>query len=73
MKNTRCEEIVVQLIVRSYDDVGRPVREQVGQPVKVFRALARDFWAEVDKQVSELDASNAEQDVKPRDVKKKGK
>ncbi len=55
MKNTRCEEVVVQLIVRTYDDLGRPIREQTSQPAKVFRnAETRDFWAEVDKAVAAM-------------------
>lgn len=60
MKSTRCDEVVIQLIVRTYDDVGRPVREQQSQPVKVFRANARDFWGEVDKQVATLAAERTE-------------
>lgn len=47
----RCDVVVVQLVVTTYDEHGRPVHEEVSQPVKVFRARARDFWAEVDKAV----------------------
>lgn len=55
MKNTRCEEVIVQLVVRSYDDDGRPVREQVTQQLKVFRnAKTEDFWGEVDKAIAEI-------------------
>lgn len=55
MSNTRCEEVIVQLVVRTYDDTGRPVREQVSQQTKVFRnAETRDFWAEVDKAVKAM-------------------
>lgn len=55
MSKTRCEEVIVQLVVRSYDDVGRPDGEMVTQPVKVFRnAKTHDFWAEVDKAVKQL-------------------
>ncbi len=65
MKSTRCEEVIVQLVVRSYDETGRPTGERLlGQPngagglvpVKVFRnAETRDFWAWVDKQVAALE------------------
>lgn len=55
MKSTRCEEVIVQLVVRTYDDTGRPLQEQVSQPVKVFRnAQTQDFWAEVDKAVKAM-------------------
>ncbi len=55
MADTRCEEVIVQLVVRTYDDDGRPVREQTSQPVKVFRnAQTQDFWAEVDKAVKAM-------------------
>lgn len=70
MKNTRCEEVVVQLVVRTYDDMGRPIREQMSQPTKVFRnAETLDFWAQVDKAVKLM------QDVPPPDptAKPKGK
>lgn len=60
MKNTRCEEVMVQLIIRTYDDMGRPVREQLSQPQKIFRnAQTLDFWGEVDKAVKALSAAPA--------------
>jgi hypothetical protein len=53
--NTRCEEVIVQLVVRTYDADGHPVREQITQQVKVFRnAQTKDFWAEVDKAVQAM-------------------
>lgn len=56
MKNIRCEEVLVQLVVRKYDDAGRPVGEQVSQQIKVFRnPETRDFWGSVvDKLVKEI-------------------
>jgi len=55
--NTRCEEVIVQLVVRTYDENGRPVREQISPQVKVFRnAQTRDFWGEVDKAVKAMQA-----------------
>jgi hypothetical protein len=53
--DTRCEEVIVQLVVRTYDANGHPVREQTSQPVKVFRnSQTLDFWAEVDKAVKAM-------------------
>lgn len=70
MKNTRCEEVIVQLVVRTYDDLGRPVREQVSQPTKVFRnAETQDFWAQVDKAVKAMQAPPPE--ATPATTKKK--
>lgn len=76
MKNTRCEEIFLQLVVRRYDDMGRPVKEVTTQPVKVFRnAQTRDFWAEVDKAVADVatQMDAAEQPPAPLKAAKKTK
>jgi hypothetical protein len=55
MTSTRCEEVIVQLVVRTYDDEGRPVGEQISQATKVFRnAETADFWASVDKAVAKM-------------------
>ncbi len=60
MKNTRCEEVIVQLVVRTYDDAGRPIREQVSQAAKVFRnAETRDFWSVVDHAVGAMEQQAA--------------
>lgn len=60
MKQTRCEEVIVQLVVRTYDDHGRPLREQVSQATKVFRnAETVDFWAQVDKAVTAMSERKA--------------
>lgn len=57
MSSTRCEEAIVQLVIRSYDDAGRPIREQVTEPLKVFRnAETHDFWKFVDKGVADIKA-----------------
>ena len=73
MNKTRCEEVIVQLVVRTYDDAGRPIREQVSQPAKVFRnAETRDFWASIDKVVASMEKAQAAPDV-PTPVKGKGK
>lgn len=74
MRHTRCEEVIVQLVVRTYDDAGRPVREQVSNPVKIFRnAETRDFWNEVDKAVKAMqqpEPSVAPQPSAPRSKRK---
>ena len=71
MKHTRCEEVIVQLVVRTYDDAGRPVLEQTSQPIKVFRnAQTRDFWGEVDKAVKAMQQPTKPAPVKPAKVKK---
>jgi uncharacterized protein YheU (UPF0270 family) len=54
MKSTRCDAVTIQLIVTDYDEHGRPLREHITQPVKVFRAAATEFWSEVDKAVDAM-------------------
>ncbi len=49
----RCEEVVVQVVIRSYDDRGRPIGEATCQPIKVFRAQALNFWHHIDTLVAE--------------------
>jgi hypothetical protein len=66
MKHTRCEEVIIQLVVRTYDDDGRPVREQVSQPAKVFRnAETRDFWTTVDQAVAAMEQQAPQLTVAP--------
>lgn len=48
LPKTICQAVEVRIIATQVDDCGRPVGEQISQPVKVFRASARDFWAEID-------------------------
>jgi hypothetical protein len=50
----RCDAVVVQLLMTEYDEHDRPIREQIAQPVKVFRAGAADFWAEADKAITAM-------------------
>jgi len=45
---TKCDEMIVQLIVRTYDEYGRVIGEAVTQPAKVFRAATPDWWTHVD-------------------------
>ncbi len=55
MSTSRCEEVFVQVVVRTYNDAGQPVREQTSPAVKVFRnAETQDFWSQVDKFVAAL-------------------
>ena len=45
-----CDEVVVQFVVRTYDDSGQPINEQITQAVKVFRnSTTQDFWSIADK------------------------
>ncbi len=54
MPNTRCEEVVVQMIVRTYDDENRPLSEERTNTIKVFRnAATQDFWTWVDAVVAQ--------------------
>lgn len=57
MSSTRCESLVVRVIATEYDDQGRPIREQVSQAVKIFRAVVPDVWAEADMVVATLSPS----------------
>jgi hypothetical protein len=65
----RCDELLIQLVVRTYDDHDRPVREEVSQPLKVFRAVTPDVWAEVDKALAGRPgmASGAPRELGPND------
>jgi len=45
----RCDEVMVALVIREYDAQGRPQRERVTEPVKIFRASAPDIWALIDQ------------------------
>lgn len=55
MKNIRCEEVIAQLVIRTYDDAGCPTREQVSQAVKVFRnTTTADFWTFIDANVAAM-------------------
>jgi hypothetical protein len=55
----RCDEVVAVLVLRAYDEHGRPIDEQVGQQMKFFRAKSPDFWASVDRLVAEAEAAKA--------------
>lgn len=72
--DTRCEEVIVQLVVRDYDEHGRPIGEKVSQPVKMFRGAAANFWGQVDAAVAQLGAQDAPAPAPPAIVKgKRGK
>lgn len=65
---TRCEEVIVQVVMRTYDDANAPIAEQTSAPVKVFRnAQTVDFWGQVEKFVAATQAQAA----KP--MKRKGR
>jgi hypothetical protein len=50
----RCDELIVQMVVRTYNEDGLPVGERVSQPVKLFRATAPDVWGDVDRTIVAL-------------------
>lgn len=55
---SRCEEVVVTVIVRTYNEADEPTGERHYQPVKVFRnADSKDFWAKVDEMIAKANAS----------------
>lgn len=48
-RSLRCDEVVVQFIVREYDEHDRPVNEfMLQQPAKLFRGSSPDIWADAD-------------------------
>ena len=49
----RVDSVGVQVIVTSFNEEGLPVGEQVGDPIKLFRASVPDVWAVVDKLFNE--------------------
>ena len=50
--DVRIDSVNVQVIFTQYDKEGRPISEQVSNPIKMFRAKSEDFWAEVDKLIN---------------------
>ncbi len=83
MKNIRCEEVSVHLVVRTYDDTGLTLAERVvGQsngaggviPITVFRnAETLDFWRWVDKTVAAMAQAPDDAPPTPPMVLKKGR
>jgi hypothetical protein len=65
----RCDELLIQLVVRTYDANGLPVREELSQPLKIFRAVTPDVWAEVDKALAgrRAEAPGAARELVPND------
>lgn len=53
----KCQEIVVQFIVKAYNDEGLPVGEVMSQPIKLFRGQdVKDIWAFVDEAIKQGEA-----------------
>jgi hypothetical protein len=50
----RIDEIIVTVLVRSYNDEGLPTGEQQAAPVKLFRAATPDVWARLDEELAKL-------------------
>lgn len=68
MSKLHCHAVIVQIVATEEDDMGRPIGEYTSEPVKVFRANARDFWSEVDKSVAAM-VKQREQPAGPALVK----
>ena len=58
VRTVRCDEVVLQMIVREYID-GVPVGEATLKPEKVFRRQMPDLWASVDETVAQLKPKTA--------------
>jgi hypothetical protein len=56
----RCDELIVQLVIRTYNEDGQPVREVLSRPAKVFRATAPDLWRDIDATVAEMNKATME-------------
>ena len=56
---TKCNEVIVQLVVRTYDDAGDPVGEKTTNAVTIFRnSETADLWAAIDRTVERLEAKS---------------
>jgi len=69
MSKFRCDEILVQIVATELDDMDRPIGRLVGAQAPVFRASARDFWAEVDKAVHLMAKQQRDQAKPPAEAK----
>ena len=74
MARTRCDEVIVQIIIRDYDKCDRPIGEAISQPVKVFRSQSPDFWATVDRIVAMQEQRQMPpgKEIAPNTAKRKG-
>lgn len=59
------------MIVTDYNAAGQPVNSRVSTELQVFRAAAPDFWAYIDRGLSELLNAQRSNDG-PKDVSEKG-
>lgn len=51
-KLKRCEEAIVQFVIRTYDENGMAIQEQASQQTKMFRAKVPDVWKEIDDAIN---------------------
>lgn len=54
----RIDEIIVAVVVREYNDEGRPIDEKQSKPVKLFRATNYDVWACLDAALDAIEEPN---------------
>jgi hypothetical protein len=57
MSTFQCDEVLIQAIIREYDEKGKPIGERSTQGVKIFRAKTPNIWEEIDKDVQTLQSS----------------
>jgi predicted HAD superfamily phosphohydrolase YqeG len=53
----RIDTIIVQPIITTYDDAGKPIHERAGQAMKLFKASQPDVWVLCDKLLEESQAN----------------
>lgn len=60
----RCDEVLVQCMVRAYDADGQMTDEMLTQPVKLLRSKTgpemAGVWAVVDREVAKIPAPNGQ-------------
>jgi hypothetical protein len=51
----RIDEIVVTVLVRTYNDAGYTVEEEQAAPIRLFRGATPDVWARLDEELNKLE------------------
>lgn len=72
-QHARCEEVVAQIVVRTYDEHNRPIGEAVTQPVKIFRGQSPNFWQHIDDLIKQRTKTPASSSPAPAAVKPRRK
>lgn len=47
------DSLIVQAVITTYNDQGEPVKEDLSQTIKLFRAGQPDVWAHLDGLLAE--------------------